>query len=89
MIGQALDCRDPSRVRSRAFDHLGQARAYLAAGELESAGSAGTAALELTGKVCSARVCDRLHELFGETGKYADAPVIADLRSRILDRLAA
>ena len=89
MIGQALDRRDPSRVRSRAFDHLGLARAYLAAGELESAGAAGTAALELTGKVSSARVRDRLHELLRETDPYVDAPVIADLRSRILDRLVS
>jgi len=89
MIAQALAHRDPSRVRSRAFDHLGLARAYLAAGELESAEAAGTMALELTGKVSSARVRDRLHELLDETGPYAGTPVITDLRSRILDRLAA
>jgi len=76
-------------VRSRAFDHLGLARAYLAAGELEAASAAGTAALELTGKVSSARVRDRLHELLRETGPYLDAPVMADLRSRILDRLVS
>jgi hypothetical protein len=89
MIGHALAHRDPSRVRSRAFDHLGLARAYLAAGELESAEAAGTTALELTGKVSSARVRDRLHGLLGETSLYASTPVIADLRRRILDRLAA
>jgi hypothetical protein len=89
MISQALERREPSRMRSRAFDHLGLARAYLAAGELESAGAAGTAALELTDKVSSARLRDRLHELFGETGPHAHVPVIADLRSRILDRLVA
>ena len=89
MIGHALAHRDPSRVRSRAFDHLGLARAYLAAGELESAEAAGTTALELTGKVSSARVRDRLHELLRETSPYAGTPVIADLRSRILDRLAS
>jgi hypothetical protein len=88
MIGHALAHRDPSRVRSRAFDHLGLARAYLAAGELESAEAAGTIALELTGKVSSARICDRLHGLLGETSLYAGTPVIADLRRRILDRLA-
>ena len=89
MIGHALAHRDGSRVRSRAFDHLGLARAYLAAGELESATAAGTTALELAGKVSSARVCDRLHEFLRETSPHADALVIADLRSRILDRLAA
>lgn len=89
MIGRALDCRDPSRVRSRAFDHLGLARAYLAVGELESAAAAGTTALELIGRVSSIRVRDRLHELLKETSPYADAPVIAELRGRILDRLAA
>jgi hypothetical protein len=89
MIGHALAHRDPSRVRSRAFDHLGLARAYLAAGELESAEAAGTIALELTGKVSSARIRDRLHGLLGETSPYAGAPVIDDLRRRILDRLAA
>ena len=89
MIAHALAHRDPSRVRSRAFDHLGLARAYLAAGELESAEAAGTMALELAAKVSSARVRDRLHELLGETGPYAGTPVITDLRSRILDRLTA
>jgi hypothetical protein len=88
MIGYALARRDPSRVRSRAFDHLGLARAYLAAGDLESAEAAGTTALELTGKVSSARVRDRLHELLRETSPHTDAPVIADLRGRILDRLS-
>ena len=88
MIGHALAHRDPSRVRSRAFDHLGLARAYLAAGDLESAEAAGTAALELTGKVSSARVGDRLRELLGETSLYAGEPIIADLRDRILERLA-
>ena len=87
MIGHALACRGPSRVRSRAFDHLGLARAYLAAGELEPAEAAGTAALELTSKVSSVRVRDRLHELLAETSPYGGTAVIADLRSRILDRL--
>jgi hypothetical protein len=88
MISHALAHRDPSRVRSRAFDHLGLARAYLVAGELESAEAAGTTALELTGKVSSSRVRDRLHELLDETRPYADAPIIDDLRGRIVDRLA-
>jgi hypothetical protein len=87
MIGRALACRDPSRVRSRAFDHLGLARAHLAAGDLESAEAAGTAALKLTGKVSSARVRDRFHEFLHETSPHASAPVIADLRCRILNRL--
>jgi hypothetical protein len=88
MIGHALAHRDPSRVRSRTFDYLGLSRAYLAAGELESAEAAGTTALELTGKVSSERVRDRLNELLRETGPYADILVIADLRDRILDRLS-
>jgi hypothetical protein len=88
MIGRALACRDPSRVRSRAFDYLGLSRAHLAAGELESAEAAGTTALELIGRVSSTRVHDRLRELLRETSPYAGTPVIADLRGRILDRLA-
>ncbi len=88
MISRALACRDPSRVRSRAFDYLGLARAYVVVGELESAATAGTTALELAGKVSSVRVRDRLYELLHETSPYADTPVIADLRSRILDRPA-
>jgi hypothetical protein len=88
MISHALARRDPARVRSRAFDHLGLARAYLAARELESAEATGTTALELTDKVSSNRLRDRLHELLRETSPYAGTPVITDLRSRILDRLA-
>jgi hypothetical protein len=89
MIGRALASRDPSRVRSRAFDHLGLARAYLAAGELESAEAAGRTALELSGKVSSARVRDRLLEFLHETSPHAKTPVIGDLRSQILDLLAS
>jgi hypothetical protein len=89
MIGHALARRDPSRVRSRAFDYLGLARAYLTAGDLESAEAVGTTALELTGKVSSTRVRDRLRELLDETSKYSGTSVIADLRSRILSLLAA
>jgi hypothetical protein len=75
-------------VRSRAFDHLGLARAYLAAGELESAAAAGTIALELTSKVSSTRVGDRFREFLLETSPHASTPVIADLRCGILERLA-
>jgi hypothetical protein len=89
MISHALARRDPSRVRSRAFDHLALARAHLVAGELESAQAAGTTALELTSRVSSVRVRDRLYELHQETSPYADTPVIAELRGRILNRLAA
>jgi hypothetical protein len=55
---------------------------------LESTEAAGTIALELAAKVSSARVRDRLHELLQETSRYASTPVVADLRSRILDQLA-
>lgn len=89
MIGCALVRRDPSRVRSCAFDHLGLARAYIAAGELEPARAEGMTALELADKVSSTRVRDRLHELLCETTPYADEPVVADLRSEIRDRLGA
>jgi hypothetical protein len=87
MIGHALAHRDPSRVRSLAFDHLGLARAFLTAGEVESAVDAGTMALDLVGRVNSARVRDRLRELLRETSPYAGTPVISDLRTRIRDRL--
>ena len=38
-------------------------------------------ALELTGKISSARVHGRLQELLRETSPYAGTPVIADLRN--------
>ena len=88
MIGHALARRDPSRVRSRAFDYVGLARAYLAARDLEAA-EAGTTALELTGQVSSTRVRDRLRELLHETSPYSGTSVIDDLRSRIRSRLEA
>jgi hypothetical protein len=88
MIGRALTQRDPSRMRSRAFDYVGLARACLIAGELESAEAAASMALELTGKVGSARVRDRLHEFLHESSQYSGTPIIADLRRKILARLA-
>ena len=88
MIGRALALRQPSRTRSRAFDQVGLARAYLAEGELDAAAAAGTTAVEITCKVSSARVRDRLCELLRETCPYEHVPAIADLRSRIHDQLA-
>jgi hypothetical protein len=89
MIGLAVAHRDPARTRSRVFDHLGLAQAHLAGGDLEAAAAAGTTALELAGRMSSARVQDRLYELFRETGPHSRVSVIAELRGRILEQGAS
>ncbi|WP_228978511.1 hypothetical protein [Streptomyces sp. DH12] len=66
LISQGTAHRPAERVRSRAFDHIALARAYVRAGQPEAADAATSQALTLMGAVNSTRVGDRLMELHTE-----------------------
>ncbi|MFF8769101.1 transcriptional regulator [Kitasatospora sp. NPDC015120] len=62
--GTAL--RPEQRTRSRAFDQVALARAYVRAGDLDGAAAATARAVDLFGHVTSTRITDRLLELDAE-----------------------
>lgn len=85
--GTAL--RPKERTRSRAFDRIALARAYVRAGELEGAEAATAEALALFGQVTSTRVTDRLGELDAELAAAAGSSAACAARERIQAATAA
>jgi hypothetical protein len=83
MIEQAISQRAPGRVRSKAFDHIGLARARLLQREYEGAAAAAGTAITLLGDLSSSRVADRLRELLTETEPHAGNRAVSDLRERL------
>ncbi|MGW0562928.1 transcriptional regulator [Streptomyces sp. NPDC003016] len=83
LINQALANRPEHRVRSKAFDHLGLARTYVAADEIDGALLETGRALELFGVIESHRVADRLVELHEEAEPFADGQAGGELRQLI------
>ncbi|GAA2485568.1 hypothetical protein [Streptomyces gobitricini] len=75
--------RPTERVRSRAFDQIALARAYVRAGQPEAADTATGKALTLMGAVNSTRVGDRLRELHAELSTAPLGGATADSRERI------
>ncbi|WP_234439960.1 transcriptional regulator [Streptomyces bicolor] len=89
LVVAALADRPEHRQRSRAFDHLGLARTYLAGGEVEGAAQETERCLEMLGTVHSLRVADRLGELYREAEPYATTAAGRDLREQIHAQLTA
>lgn len=82
MIEQGIPLRPAGRVRSQAFDHIGLARAYAVAGDLDGADDATATAITLAGSVASTRVTDRMTELDTALTRYGD-PAADRIRDRI------
>lgn len=82
LIEQGTAARPTERVRSRAFDQIARARAYVRAGQPVAADATTTMALTLMGTITSARVGDRLHELDTELADAPDTSATADSRAR-------
>ncbi|MFE2528774.1 transcriptional regulator [Streptomyces sp. NPDC059382] len=83
LIAQGTTDRPSDRVRSRAFDQIALARAYVRADEPEAASTATAAALNLMGTITSTRVGDRLRELDIELGTAPKVAATADSRASI------
>jgi hypothetical protein len=83
LITQGTGHRPAERVRSRAFDHIALARAYVRAGQPEAADAATSEALTLMGSVSSTRVGDRLRELDAELKAAPPGSAVQAGRERI------
>lgn len=88
MIQAGTAYRPTDRTRSRAFDQIALARAYVRAGELEAADQATATALDLFGHVTSHRVTDRVRELDHELAATAAAREAGESRGRIRAAIA-
>jgi transcriptional regulator with XRE-family HTH domain/tetratricopeptide (TPR) repeat protein len=86
-IQQAIDLRDPGKLRNRTFDTIGLGRAYLLLGEPEQACQLAEAALALAVRIGSGRVNRRLRDFSREADRYASSPVVADVRAKVEDHL--
>ncbi|MEV5879375.1 transcriptional regulator [Streptomyces sp. NPDC052101] len=89
LVLSALADRPEHRQRSKAFDHLGLARTYVAGGEIEGAVQETAQCLQMLGSVQSRRVSDRLGELHAEAEPYAGTHAGTELREQIRTVLTA
>jgi hypothetical protein len=83
MIETGIPLRPAERARSRAFDHIGLARAHVLAGQLDAADNAAATAIEHAGGVASTRVADRMAELDAELAALGQDPAAKKIRDRI------
>ncbi|MGA4841219.1 hypothetical protein [Streptomyces sp. G45] len=83
LIQQGTAQRPTERTRSRAFDHIALARAYVRHEQLDAARDATSTALDLFGHVASSRVADRLRELDHELQAAPDSTLTVTTRNEI------
>jgi hypothetical protein len=83
MIETAIPLRPPERARSRAFDHIGLARAHVLAGQLDAADSAVATAIQIADGVASTRLADRMSELDTQLTALGNDPAAQQIRDRI------
>lgn len=83
MVRSGTAHRPTERTRSRAFDQIALARAYVRSGELEAADQAAATALGHFGNVTSSRVADRFRELDHELATHPATKGAAETRDRI------
>lgn len=80
---RALELRDASRVRSRAFGQITLARVLLAQGQPDAACSVGAELLDTCQSVTSLRLSSQLDSLQGEFGQYRQVPEVRELLLRM------
>jgi hypothetical protein len=86
-INQALELRDPGRLRNRAFDLIGLARSYLIAAEPEQAGAIIGEALPIARQWSPGRVGVKLADFYRESEQFSAVPAIRDAREAIHDMI--
>ncbi|KWW98273.1 hypothetical protein TH66_20385 [Carbonactinospora thermoautotrophica] len=86
-IQRALELRSPRKLRNRAFDLIGLARAYLVLGEPEQACAVGREALTIADRIGSGRVYRRLADLHRESTRFKTNPTVAEFRDELRHRL--
>lgn len=88
-IGRALRLRDPDRVRNRAFDLVGLARAHLITREPDRAAELIQSALPDAATWTAGRVGARLRDFHREAAVFAAVPEVRAARNAIGELLAA
>jgi hypothetical protein len=86
-LSRALELRDPSRARNRAFDLVALARVYLLTGEPDRSAATVRSALPHVDPHRPGRLHRKVIEWHREAAPFAAVPIIAETRERI-DRLA-
>jgi hypothetical protein len=81
-LGRALDWRDPTRVRNRAFDLVSLGRAHLLVGEPDRAAGAVQAALPHLDPRRPGRLARKIAEWHHEATPFASVAAIADVREQ-------
>lgn len=88
-ITRALDLRNPSRLRNRAFDLIGLARSYLISGDPEHAANLINEALPIARTWANGRVGVKLSDFHRESSPFATVPEVRDTRDAIRDLVTA
>ncbi|MET1074370.1 MAG: helix-turn-helix transcriptional regulator [Umezawaea sp.] len=82
-IRRALDLRDPSLVRNRAFDVIGLARTKMVAGQPEEACHLINEVLPTAERLSSGRVLRKLQDFAKESERHRDLPGVQETRDAI------
>ncbi|SDZ14156.1 hypothetical protein SAMN05216215_104848 [Saccharopolyspora shandongensis] len=88
-IGRALELRDPSCARNRAFDMIGLARTYLVTAEPDRACELVAEALPIAKQWAAGRVGEKLRDFHREVRPFADSVVVRDTRDAVRDLVDA
>lgn len=84
-IGRALELRDASRVRNRAFDLIGLARTHLITREPDRAAELIGQAVPLAGAWSAGRVGAKLRDFHREAAPYATVPAVRQAREAVAE----
>lgn len=86
---QALSRPTEEYVRSHGLRLVVSAVAELESGNLDAACAAGTRAVEVAGRISSARTTEYVRDLLHRLEPYGDEPRVAELRERARPLLVA
>jgi hypothetical protein len=87
-ISRALELRDPTRVRNRAFDTIGLARAHLITGEPDRAAHLITEALPTVAPGNPGRLGRKLSDWSREATRYASVPAVRAAQAAVAELVA-
>lgn len=88
-ISRALELRDPSCVRNRAFDLIGLARTYLVTAEPDRACELVDEALPIAKRWAAGRVGERLRDFWRESQPFSTFAAVRSTRDAVRDLIAA
>ena len=84
-LGRALQLRDPTRARNRAFDLVALGRAQLITGEPEESAATVKGAVQHVDPNRPTRLHRKMREWHGEAAPFATVPTVAQVRETVFD----